>query len=385
MDHRILGMDLDGLRRDRTSVKWRVYAADVLPVWVAEMDAAPCHPVVDAVRAAVERGDTGYGLGTPYAAAMGRFAAETWGWVIDPDRTTAVADVMIGVTEILRVVTDPGARVVVSTPCYDSFFGFVDMIGRRVLESPLGADGRLDEASLAASFREAATDGGRPAYLLCNPQNPTGVAHTRDELAMVARLAQKHGVTVVADEIHAPLVIEGSFTPYLTVPGGEHGFSVISASKGWNLAGLKAALVISGDAVADELRVLDEMHTHGASHLGMIAHIAALDDGRDWREQLLVELDVNRRLLGSLLAERLPAVGYTPPAATYLAWLDCRGLALGDDPSETFLERGRVALSRGLNYGQAGRGFARFNLATSPAIITEAVERMATCTGGGTE
>ncbi len=378
MDSPILATPLEQLRATRTSVKWRAFDPDVLPVWVAEMDARPCAAVVDAVTAAMHRGDTGYSWGPPYVAAVRRYAADTWGWEIDPAATSQTADVMIGVAELLRLLTDDGAAVVVSPPVYDAFYGFIDAIGRRVVEAPLTDEGRLSPDTLLDAFREARGLGGRPAYLLCNPQNPTGAVHTRAELAMVAAVAEEYDVRVVSDEIHAPLVHAGStFTPYLTVPGAGRGFAMFSPSKGWNLAGLKAGLAVAGpDAVAD-LRRLAEVHRHGASHLAVQAHIAALDDGREWLGRLMAELDENRRLLATLLAEHLPQVRYRVPEATYLAWLDCRDLGLGDDPATAFRRVGRVALSSGHRYGTPGAGFARFNLATSPEIITEAVTRMA--------
>ncbi len=378
MDSPILGSSLSDLRRDRTSVKWRVFGEDVLPVWVAEMDARACEPVVEAVTAAMRRGDTGYSWAPPYVDAFARYAADSWAWEVDPEATSLVADVMIGVAEMLRMLTDPGAAVVVSPPVYESFYGFIEAIGRRVLEAPLTPEGRLSSDTLVEAFREAHAMGGRPAYLLCNPQNPTGTVHSRSELAMVAAVAEEYGVRVVADEIHAPLVYAGSsFTPYLTVPGAERGFSVFSPSKGWNLAGLKAALVVAGAGSAAELRLLPEVHRHGASHLAVLAHTAALDEGRDWLARLLLELDGNRGLLASLLARHLPSVGYRMPEATYLAWLDFRAVRLGDDPATELRHRGAVALSSGPRYGTPGRGFARLNLATSPEILTEAVIRMA--------
>ena len=368
------------LRRDRTSVKWSAYPDDVLPVWVAEMDVDPCPAVVRAVTDAVGRGDTGYGWAPRYAAAVARYAADVWGWQVDPAATMVVPDVMIGAAELLRMLTDEGGPVVVSPPVYDSFFGFVEAIGRRRLDAPLDEEGRLDPEALAATFREATSRGERAAYLLCNPQNPTGTVHTRAELEVLAALAEEHGVRVVADEIHAPLVDAGgpAFVPWLTVAGAERGFSVFSPSKGWNLAALKSALALAGPAAVDDLRGLHEVHTHGSSHLAEIAHVAAMDEGRDWLARLLPELAANRALLGRLLEEHLPQVRWRVPSATYLAWLDCRGLGLGDDPAAVFRERGRVALSSGPSYGaDAGRGFARFNLATSPEVVEEAVRRMA--------
>lgn len=368
------------LRRTRTSVKWSAYPPDVLPVWVAEMDVEPCPAVASVVAAAVTRGDTGYGWAPRYGAAVARYAADTWGWEVDVTRSRVVADVMIGAAEVLRLVTDEGGPVVVSPPVYDAFFGFVAAIGRRRVDAPLTAEGRLDPEALAEAFRSATATGERAAYLLCNPHNPTGVVHSAEELAVLATLAEEHGVRVVSDEIHAPLVYSGerAFTPFLTVPGSDRGFALFSPSKGWNLAGLKSALVLAGPGAADDLARLHDVHTHGSSHLGTMAHVAALDDGRAWQEQLVSELDANRALLGRLLSSQLPEIRWQVPEATYLTWLDCRALDLGDDPARVFRERGRVALSSGPSYGrEAGRGFARLNIATSPEVLEEAVRRMA--------
>lgn len=374
----VLGATVAELRRDRTSVKWVAYPPDVLPLWVAEMDAAPCPAVAEAVSAAVRRGDTGYGWGPRYAAAVARYAQEEWGWEVDTSAAMIVPDVMIGAAELLRLLTDEGGPVVVSPPVYDSFFGFVDAIGRRRLDAPLTPEGRLDPDSLRAAFRAATAGGERAAYLLCNPHNPTGTVHSPAELASLAALAEEHGVRVVADEIHAPVVYAGGpgFTPYLTVPGAERGFSVFSPSKGWNLAGLKSALAMAGPGAVADFRRLHEVNTHGSSHIGAIAHVAAMVDGRGWLEQLVGELDANRALLGRLLAEHLPGVRWQAPQATYLAWLDCRRLELGPQPAERFLEQ-RVALSEGRPFGTGGEGHVRLNLATSTEILTEAVHRMA--------
>jgi cystathionine beta-lyase len=368
------------LRRDRTSVKWVAYPPEVLPLWVAEMDVDPCPAVVEAVSDAVRRGDTGYGWGPRYAAAVARYAHDSWGWEVDTDAAMIVPDVMIGATELLRLLTDEGGPVVISSPTYNAFFGFLDAITRRTVDAPLSPEGRLDPGALRTAFREATARGERAAYLLCNPQNPTGTVHSPTELAQLAALANEYGVRVVADEIHAPITYAGGpvFTPFLTVPGGERGFSVFSPSKGWNLAGLKSALVMAGSSSVDDLARLHEVHTHGSSHLGAIAHVAAMDDGRGWLAQLTTELDANRALLGRLLSEHLPGIRWRAPDATYLAWLDCRGLGLGDDPAAAFRERALVALGSGPHYGhESGRGFARLNLATSPGIIEEAVRRMA--------
>ena len=375
---RVFGVPLAELRRDRTSVKWRAFDEDVLPLWVAEMDAAPCPDVVEAATAAVRRGDTGYSWGPDLVEAVRGFAADEWGWTFEAQAAHVVADVMIGVAEVLRLVTDEGGPVVVSPPVYEAFFGFIDAIGRERVEAPLTADGRLDPAALEAAFVQATAGGVRAAYLLCNPQNPTGTVHSPDELRTLADLAERYDVQVVSDEIHAPLTYASStFTPYLTAAGGERGIALLSASKSWNLAGLRAAVAVAGPEARDVLERLHPVHGHGANHVGVTAQVAAFTRGRAWHRRALAELDVNRHLVADLVAEHLPGVRMRLPEATYLAWLDCRDLGLGDDPARVFRTRGRIALSSGPRYGDAGRGFARLNFATSPEILTEAVHRMA--------
>ncbi|MEU2285301.1 aminotransferase class I/II-fold pyridoxal phosphate-dependent enzyme [Streptomyces sp. NPDC013178] len=371
-------LTLDRLRC-RTSMKWRTYPEDVLPLWVAEMDVPLAEPVVRAVTDALALGDTGYPAGTAYAQALSAFAAKRWGWAgLAVERTAIVPDVMLGVVEMLKLVTGPGDRVVVNPPVYPPFFQFIAHMDRRIAEAPLGPDGRLDLGVLEEAYRRAVAAGGRAAHLLCSPHNPTGTVHTAGELAAVADLADRYGVRVVADEIHAPLTAGGvDFVPYLSVPGADSGLSLMSASKAWNLAGLKAALAVAGPAAAADLALLPEEVGHGPSHVGVLAHTAALCDGTPWLDALLTGLDSNRRLLADLLAEHLPGVVHRPGGATYLAWLDCRALGLGDDPARVFLERGRVALSAGPDFGTGGAGHVRLNLATSPEILTEGVRRMA--------
>ncbi|GAA2189672.1 MalY/PatB family protein [Micromonospora lupini] len=371
-------LTIDQLRQ-RTSLKWREYPADVLPLWVAEMDVPLAEPVARAITDAVARGDTGYPAGTAYPQALAEFARRRWGWDgLAVERTALVPDVMHGVVEALRLVTDPGDAVVVNCPVYPPFYEALAHADRRIMEAPLGEDLRIDFGTLEDAFRRA-RPGGRPAaYLLCSPHNPTGVVHSEAELTAVAGLAQRHGVRVVADEIHAPVVAEGArFVPYLSVPGAENGLSLMSASKGWNLAGLRGGLLVAGPAAAGDLTRVPVGVSIGTSHLGVIAHTAAFRDGGEWLDALLSGLDDNRRLLAALLAEHLPAVRYQPGQATCLAWLDCRALGLGDDPAAVFLDSGRVALNSGTTFGTGGGGHVRLNLATAPELITEAVRRMA--------
>jgi cystathionine beta-lyase len=358
--------------RARQSVKWRRYPPDVLPAWVAETDFPLAPSVRRVLEEAVARDDTGYASSRGLADAFAAFAAARFDWVIDPDRTLMVADVMSGVAEVLRALTGQGDRIVVNPPVYQPFFTVVRDLGREVVEAPLSPAFRLDLDALEGAFA-----GGAQVYLLCNPHNPTGTVFTRDELAEVAELATRYDVLVISDEVHAPMTLPGAtHTPYLTV--ADEGLALVSASKAWNLAGLKCALIVAAsEESADELGRIPGHVSYHAGHFGVLSAIAAFSDDGAWLDAFVAHLDVQRDRLTKLLAAELPAVRFAPPQAGYLAWLDCRELGLGDDPSAVFLERGRVALSPGPSFGIEGNGFARLNFATSGALLTEAVRRMA--------
>ncbi len=364
----------------RRSVKYRMFEPDVLPVWVAEMDVQLAEPIRAALAEAVANSDTGYAHPGGLAETFAEFSGRRYGWSPDPGLIVALPDVMRGVSEMLRIVTEPGDGVVINTPVYPPFFAHIRDVERRVVASPLARteDGgyRLDLERLAADFAA-----GARAYLLCNPHNPTGLVHTREELEAVAALADRYRVRVLIDEIHAPLTYPGVVhTPFgsLDAPAARASVSLVSASKAWNLAGLKSALAVAGpDSYAEAKRMTEDVYW-SAGLPGVIANQAAFEAGEPWLGSLLDALDGNRRLLASLLAEHLPEVGFTVPAATYLAWLDLRRYDLGDDPAEELRERGRVALTNGPAFGAEGRGHARFNFASSPERITEAVRRMAT-------
>jgi cysteine-S-conjugate beta-lyase len=366
--------------RRRTSAKWGSYPPDVLPLPVAEMDFPIAEPISTVLHAAIDRSDLGYASRNPAVAeALAEFTARQWAWQFDPADVTLAPEVGVAVVEVLRLLIRPGDPVVINPPVYNSFFPWLAEVGCRPVEVPLRLTGdkwTLDLDAMQAAFR----DGAR-VHLLCSPHNPTGTVHDREDLQRLARLADRYGVTVLADEIHAPLVLPGhTHHPFVTVSdeAANHGVVFTSASKAWNIAALKcAAIVTSAAAHRRLLEQLPEELRWRVGHLGVLASIAAFQDGEPWLDEVRGVLDGHRRYLAELLAARIPAIGYRPPDASYLAWLDCADLGLGEDPSAVFLARGRVALSPGPSFGPPGAGHARLNMGTSREILAEAVNRMA--------
>lgn len=367
---------LDALR-ERQSAKYRQYEPDVIPAWVAEMDFPLAEPIARALHAAIDRSDTGYRSADGLAEALADYADATWGWAIPRERVVAIPDVLTGVAQAITMLTEPGEGVVINPPVYAPFFSTIrEITGRTVVEVPLTlSDDRysLDLDGLADAFARPEVT----AYLLCSPHNPTGTVPSRDELLAISALAHECGVAVIADEIHAPLTMPGvTHTPYLSVaPSDARAISLIAASKAWNLAGLKCAQMVGTDLTADVIsRRLPLEVTYGTGHLGVIAAVAAYREGGPWLEQVRGILDGNRRLLGQLLAEHVPGAVYVAPEASYLAWIGLPGW--GDDPALRILKEARVALNRGPTFGPGGDGHVRMNLATSPAILTQIVERI---------
>lgn len=375
------GEQIARLRADRTSAKWRMYPPDVLPAWVAEMDYPIADPIKEALCSAVDRSDLGYRWPPDVPPALAEFTSDTWQWAIDPERVFITPDVMHGVVTVLETCTRTCDAVVINPPVYPPFALCVEQIaGRRLLPVPLVEQGAgvwaLDFEALEKAFAYPDVT----AYLLCNPHNPTGQIYSEQELRRIADLAMHYRVMVIADEIHAPLVHPGKiFTPFLTVASPElTAVSVVSASKGWNVPGVKCAQVVAhDDLTVSNLRTSAALEvSFGVDHLGVIAAVAAYRQARPWLEGTRERIAANATFLAELLSLHAPQVGYRVPDASYLAWLDLRACGLGEDPAAALLERGKLALYSGPAFGAEGNGHARLNFATSPEILADMVSRL---------
>ena len=360
------------------SLKWTYFDEDVLAAWVAEMDFGLAPSVTRALHDAVDRGDTAYfSLISDRAAAEAAVAfwADHLGWKVSADRVFSVPDVVEGIRRAIVHLTAPGSAVAMHTPVYYPFFSMVERAGRSLVEVPSGrdADGiyRIDVDAVDRAFGE-----GAGSLVLCNPWNPTGRSMSTSELEELADVAASHGGRIISDEVHAALTYQGSKHFAAASLDPETVVTVTSASKAWNLPGLKGAQVILTND--DDITIWSDYFTLdkvAVGTFGLIANAAAYGEGEAFLSEVMERLEANRKLLGDLITTHMPDVGYTPPDATYLAWLDFRPYGL-ESPAEFLLDHARVALTEGAQFGPGGEGHARLNFATSPAILTEIVERI---------
>ena len=368
------------------SLKWTRYGA-AIGAWVAEMDLGTAPAVIAALHEAVDRGRLGY-LPAETAAEMAQacaaWHADRYGWAVAPERITPIADVVAGLQAAIEHFTPPGSPVVLPTPAYMPFLVVPLLLGRELIQVPMVEEAGQPTYDLDGIAR--ALDRGAGLVVHVNPHNPLGRVFTAEEQLALADVVDRRGARVFSDEIHAPLVHPGAVhRPYaaLSPVTAGHAVTATSASKAGNLPGLKAAqLLLSHDDDVEHWARVGFLTTHGASTPGVLAHTAAYTHGRDWLDGVLGYLDRNRRLLAELLAERLPQVRYRPPEGTYLAWLDCRELALPQSPGAFFLERAGVAFVDGPECGAPAAGHVRLNLATPAPVLRRIVDRMADAVEG---
>lgn len=361
-------------------LKWGMTEPGVIPAWVAEMDYGTADVITDALLEAVVRGRTGY---PPYAfgGELGRayadWAARHFGQTVDPELVIPTVDVTAGMRLALDVLSED-APVVMPVPAYSPQLEIAQITGRKRVD--LVVDPEDDRAGIDLDALDDAFANGARTLILTQPHNPWGRVFTRSELEGIRDVVRRHGARVVSDEIHAPLVLDGSppHTPYLSLDGtADHAVAVVAGSKAFNTHGLKCAQILAPDpATRDLLRDVPMARNDSWSPLGVTAAIAAYTECDDWLDALRARLSAQRDLLVDLLAEHLPEARMRPLEATYLAWIDLRGYG-HDDPAAVALEHGRVRLSPGHDYQPGLPGHVRLNIATSPERLTEIVRRMA--------
>lgn len=368
--------------QNRLSTKWRDFPTDVLPLPVAEMDFEIAEPIRNQLIEMLNRSDTGYLGSIPELGInLAKFMQQRWNWEVDTEQIFPSTDVGVGMIEMARMVVQPGDKILVDSPVYHNFANWIKELKCNIVEVPMKRDGL--HYTLNLPLIEEGYKSGVKIHFLCNPQNPTGTVHSREELAELAELAKKYGVAIFSDEIHAPLTFsEKEFVPFLAVSdtAREVGIVVTAASKSWNIAGLKCATIITSHEKWHETAKAMPPAVHWRSSLFGAFAAARAYECVDWLDACLVTLDENRNYVNALLKEKLPTVGYRIPNTSYLAWLDLSSLNLGDDPSKVLLERAKVAVNAGSSFCQSHTQFIRLNFATSKEILDEAIDRIASIT-----
>ena len=375
--------------RARGSFKWTAPGPDGLGAAVAEMDFGAAPPILDALAAL--SADANFGYLPPYLAdelaeACADFMARRYGWPTDPADIHPIPDVIKGLELAITHFSRPGSPVIMPTPAYMPFLIVPRFLGRELIQVPMLDDGTgfftFDPAAIDAAFRA-----GGQLLVFCNPYNPLGRVFSPAEMTQLTDIVDRHGGRVFADEIHAPLVYPGQqHIPYAATSetAAGHTLTATSASKAWNLPGLKCAQVIlTNEPDRQRWADLGVFASHGASNPGVVANIAAFRHGEPWLDEVLGYLDDSRRLLADLLHRHLPRVRYRPPDGTYLAWLNCTALDLPASPGQLITDRARITVVDGPAFGTGGAGAFRFNFATPQPVLVQMVQQIAAVLTGG--
>ena len=353
---------------------------DLLPLWVADMDFATPPFILDALRKRLEHEIIGYTMHTPqWASSIVAWQQSRYGWQVQPEWLNFVPGIVPGIAFVVSCFTEPGDAILIQPPVYHPYFHVPQNLGRTLRESPLD----LVDGQYQINFERFERDvRGCKLFLLCHPHNPGGRVWTEEELCRMAEICSREGVIVVSDEIHADLTLP----PYHHVPfakvsaqAAECSITLMSPSKAFNMAGLTSSYsIISNGALRDRFhRHLEHSELNLGHAFAFISVAAAYSHGTEWLDQMLSYVQGNIDYIAQFLEEELPQIGIIRPQASYLVFLDCRGLGLSVEKlNELFVSKARLALNAGAMFGREGEGFMRFNVASPRSVIVEAMQRL---------
>jgi cystathionine beta-lyase len=363
----------------RMSEKWRAFDPEILPMPFAVMDFELAQPIKEILTTLISNSDAGYlGKIPELPVALSQFAQLRWQWKVDPSQVKIAPDVGVGVIEIARLLINPGEKILINTPVYYNFYNWIMELRCEVVDAPLKEENL--QYSLDLIEIEKCYQAGVKLHILCNPHNPVGSLYSKSDLQHLAELAMRYKVIILSDEIHAPLVYsENTFSPFLSVSdtAKEVGFAFLSATKAFNIAGLKCAQIVaqSEKNLATLNSIPAAVHSR-ASLFGAVASAVAYKDCYDWLDAMIRELDSSRYYLKELIEQTNLPIGYRVPDCSYFGWLDLRGAHLSGDFAQHFLDKGKIAIAPGNFYGPTGAGFIRINFATSRELIHDAMTRI---------
>lgn len=356
---------------------------DVLPLWVADMDFQTPKPVLDALQNAVSHGIFGYSeVKGEYFDALYRWFDSRFDWQPKSEWLVKTPGVVFALAMAVRALTKEGDSVLIQPPVYYPFFEVIRDNNRKIVESPL----LLTDGHYEIDFddlEEKIASQNVKLFLLCSPHNPVGRVWTKEELQKLGELCDRYHVFVVADEIHCELVYEGhDYTPFASLSERfrQNSVTCVSPSKAFNLAGLQIANIIAADeGVRRRIdRAININEVCDVNPFGVIATIAAYNEGGAWLDALRKYLWENYEYLYRFFEQRLPQYPVLPLEGTYLVWIDCRASSIGSDATTLRLqEEQKLMVNSGTLYGPGGEGFIRLNIACPRTLLADGLERIA--------
>lgn len=370
-------------RRASDSIKWNMYPADALPLWVADADFRVPPEVTSALHARVDHDIYGYSLPAPattelLCARMQRL----YGWDVTSEQIVFIPSLVTGIHAVCRAYGEPGGQVLMQPPVYPPFLTAPASHGQTAIFAPLVyvADGNTFRYEIDFAAFEAAITPQTKLFLLCHPHNPTGVEYSRADLLQLAEICERHDLIIASDEIHCDLLLGGTqHTPIasLSREASQRTVTMMAPSKTFNMPGLKSSfLIIQNEALRTRLQTAIYGIVPWVNLMGLTALDAAYRHGDEWLNELQHYLTANRDFMVKYIADEMPMLKVGIPNATYLAWIDCRTAGITGSPYTFFLEKAKVALSDGIPFGAPGEGFVRLNFGTTRATLQEALERM---------
>lgn len=374
-------------RRAHNQIKWTLFDEDVLPLWVADMDYPLPDFIGDAIKATVDAGTFGYMMNDPDVrqTVVDRMQSR-YGWTIAPEDILFVPGVVHGIGRITATFGTAGGGVLMQSPIYPPFLtqpAYNGLFAQPVDLIPVADGDNVFHYEIDFDAFEAAITPQTQLFYLCNPHNPAGRVFTESELTRLAEICLRHNVLIIADEIHSDLLFDNNrHIPIakLSPEIAENTITLIAPSKTYNIPGLHMSfMIITDKAKREKMNAALWQSASFPSSVGFAASTAAYRHGDDWLKQVLAYMQANRDHFVQSVQDHMPQIKTTLPEGTYLNWLDCRALDLPDEmtPAEFFMKHARVAFNNGAEFGKAGRGFVRLNLATSHALLDDAIERMA--------
>lgn len=372
-------------RKDTDCVKYdnvkEIFGTDdIIPMWVADMDWKTPPFIIDAMRKQLDHGVLGYSiLSNRWKPAIQSWVSRHYGWDIQPEEIAFVGGIVPAIAFALQCFTKTGDRVLIQPPVYHPYHNVTIELGRTLVTNPL----KLVNGQLEIDFEDFEEKVKEcKLFLLCNPHNPCGRVWSREELQRMSDICVKNNVLVISDEIHCDMALKGyKHTPFATVSEDAKNYCItfMAASKTFNIAGLKSSYhIIQNEEIRNQYNEFLRKSELDSAHIFATLPVAiAYDEGDEWLEQMLEYVDANIDYMEEYLKRYMPKLGMIRPQASYLVFLDARGLGMPHDKMvEFFIRETKVGMNNGAMFGQGGEGFMRMNLGCPRATLKQALDRI---------